>query len=285
MEGSLLSRTFILRSIIRHKALKSKIKISNSNIECLQKNLEEVQSLSRLKETSQQKVQDLLCCLHSNYRETAARAQVINKMTSTLSLNKSDHNMLDHMDQIHQMSQDNSVILNRLITGFPMRAVNEKVDIVQCLKNIKTIFLSQLTEMNVQFEMRGRICSQISLDKTLFEIVLFNIFQIIIDRFIENNSFKIDLRDNSSIEIRFQDNGYDIKNRICSANHNLNIDNILFLGKDRLQNLINELGWMIIFQQKEGSLNTIILSIPKNLKDHSIIQKVINILDFKPHVK
>ena len=166
-----------------------------------------------------------------------------------------------------------------------MRAVNEKVDIVQCLKNIKTIFLSQLTEMNVQFEMRGRICSQISLDKTLFEIVLFNIFQIIIDRFIENNSFKIDLRDNSSIEIRFQDNGYDIKNRICSANHNLNIDNILFLGKDRLQNLINELGWMIIFQQKEGSLNTIILSIPKNLKDHSIIQKVINILDFKPHVK
>lgn len=275
------------KKLIKYRSLTKKQKLKLHRFEGekreLAHQLDASKKLSTLKERSQQKIQLLLCCLHANYRETAACAQAINKMTSNLTLDKVGYD--EHMNQIHQMSQDSSIILNRLVNGFPTRVADEKVDIVQCLENIKMIFLPQLTEMSIQFEMKGKIQSPISLDKTLFEIVLHNIFQIIIDRFIENNTFKIDLRDNSSIEILFRDDGYDIKNRICSANHNLDIDNILFLGKTQLQDLINGLGWIITFQGDGESLNTIVLSIPKSLKNHSVDQKVISILDFKPHVK
>jgi hypothetical protein len=147
-----------------------------------------------------------------------------------------------------------------------MPIVSEPIEVIQCLDNVTVIFRPQLLEMNVNFSIKGRTSTNIDLDKTIFEVILHNIFNIIMKRFLSNRTFTIELKESKALELSFSDNGDDVICGLESIHQNI-LDSILCLEREKLQDLINLLGWTINFQNVAGTINIITLSIPINNGD------------------
>lgn len=280
--GSLLSSKLLMKSRAQAKKSDKRFKIEENAKEILQKKFDVSQNLLKLKDFSQREILLLVERLLTNYQQMAGQAQAINKMTSKLISEAAENN--EQMKEILKVSEDSNAVLTFLINGFPMKAVEESVDILKCLENIKMIFLPKITEMSVQFKIKGEIKSPVHFDKTIVEIVLHNIFYIIIDRLAMNSTFEIELKDQDSMGIIFRDNGYDLMGKSHWARQHQNMNNIFFMDKKRLQNFISWLGWKILFKTEED-LNIIELSIPRALKNDAINSNVINLFDFNSHAK
>lgn len=213
-------------------------------------------SLIKANEASQEMKSSLLTNLHHHYRHMAAQAHAINLMTSKFEI-------YDKKIYPKEELPEDSNVLNLLIKGFPMSLVIEPIEVIQCLEDIKVIFRPQLLEMNVNFSIKGRKKITMNLDKIIFEVVLHNIFNLIMKRFLNHRTFTIEFKERESLEICFSDNGDEVTCGLESI-HRKTLENILCLERETLQDLINWLGWTINFQTIEGVINIIKLSIPKN---------------------
>lgn len=238
------------------------------------------QHLVKLHNLSKCYVDFLFTNLQHRYRQMAGQAQAIYKMTSKLIQDEAGNSKL--MQDIHFISQEGNTVLRRLINGFPMRGSEESIDILECIENVKSVFLPEITELNVKFEVKGKLKAVPPLDQAVFEIVLHNIFKMVIERLASRNLFKIELKAGDPLQIVFYDDGFDLEDRI-HPNDDPETENVMCLSKSRLKEFITNLGWDVSFQKEGELLNSISLFIPQAVDKKKLPDNVINLFDFESH--
>lgn len=239
-----------------------------------------VRQLLKLKDKSKEYSEFLIASLQNRYRQMAGQAQAISELTSRLIKDETGNNKL--MKDIYSISQESNSVLNRLKNGFPMRGFADEIDIAECINNVRSIFFPEMMELNTKFEVKGKIINSPKLDQAVFEIVLHNIFRIIIERLSPDNTFKIELKDGDPLQITFYDNGFDPEDKFQFA-ENSDVENIMSLSKNRLREFLAHLDWKIEFQKESELLNSITLSIPKARVERKLPDNVINMFDFGSH--
>ncbi len=277
--GGSLSRKILLKQHLLIQRRREKLKIIEHEKADLVIQLNSTKNLLNLEEKAQKNRDLLFNNLQERYRQMASRAQAINTLTAKLISEDESNDGL--MKEIHTISQESNIVLRRLINGYPMKEIEENIDILESIKHIKTIFLPKLIERNVQFEIIGKIQKFPIVDKIILEIVLHNIFHIVMGRLLKDNVFKIEFKGQDPLQITFYDNGYDIEEKIRSVKNNAESENILCLSKKGLGEFISYLGWNVYFQNEGALLNSITLSIPLVFNEKIIPQNVIKLLDYK----
>lgn len=274
--GLIAGGLFRYKSVLKSRSLtqsfkKEKIHLSNQ--------LVTAQALADLKETSKKASFLLMSDLQNRYRHMASQAQSINTVTSKLIAEASGNNK--SLKNIHQVSQESTAILRWLANGYPMKETEEYTHLLPSLETIKTIFLPEIKERDIRFEIKGKANIPLSIDRLTFELVLHNIFHIIMGRLNKKNLFKITIKENTHIDLIFYDNGYNIKTTTSKFLNHETPENILFLERNKLRALIACLGWELFFQSERGPLNSIKLSIPRIFQEKRAADNVVNLLDFR----
>lgn len=281
--GIFLRQKILLRQHLINHRLKEKLKAFKEEKKNQDKQLAAYQHLAKLNESSKQAIYSLFTNLQDRYRKMAAQAHGINEITSKMILQEAGNEKL--MKDIHGISQESNTILRRLVSGFPMREIEEPIDIFQSLEKLKIIFLPEMTKLSVTLEVKGKIKTPPRFDRTIIEIVLHNIFYMIVDRLSKNSTFKIEVRGENPIRIIFYDDGYDVGEKIHIIDNNPKPEDILCLGKNKLKELVGCLGWDISFQGEEDFLNSVTLTIPAVLNEQMLPGNVVNLFNFKPYAE
>ena len=236
-------------------------------------------NLLKLKDQAKKGTALLLNTIQDRYRQMAAQAQSIHILTSKLIAEEAGNDKL--LNEIHSVSKDSTTVLARLIDGYPAKEIEEEIDVLHSIEVIKMIFLPELIERNITFEIKGKIKTLPSIDKLTFEIILHNIFHIVMGRLNKNNLLKIELKEKNSLQIIFYDNGYNIEEKLHIVKNSRDLEDILRLGRNRLREFTNYLGWELLFQSGKGSLNSIKLSIPQAFQKKSFPSNVVSLFDFR----
>lgn len=281
--GAFLRQKILLRQHLINHRLKEKLKAFKEEKINQGNQLAAYQHLAKLNEQSKQAIYSLFTNLQDRYRKMAAQAHGINEITSKMILQEAGNEKL--MKDVHGISQESNTILRRLVSGFPMREIEEPIDIFQSLEKLKTIFLPEMTKLSVALEIKGKIKTPPRFDRTIIEIVLHNIFYMIVDRLSKNSTFKIEVRGENPIQIIFYDDGYDVGEKIHIVDNNPKPENVLCLDKNKLKELVGCLGWDISFQGEEDFLNSVTLTIPAVLDEQMLPSNVVNLFNFKPYAE
>lgn len=274
--------SFHRRRLIRQTKLGKKLKRMYGTLEKENQSLDiqliGLQDLVKLKERSKEGVHRLFNVVQERYQKMAIQAQAINTLISNLILEEAKNDTL--LQKIHEISHESTLVLRHLVRGFPMKDDEETVDIMECIETIKTIFLPEIITRNSTFEIKGKIKKGFLVDKNILEIVLHNIFYMIVDRLNKNNLFKIVISENDALQLTFFDDGYDVEARKQNLRAPLE-ESILRLQKKELREFISHLGWQLSFQKKNKSLNVIKLLIPQENIGKPFTTNVVNFLKFK----
>lgn len=280
-EGGIFSKRLIAKLRARVKERDKKIKILESEKETLSAQLIMTQNLLKLKNDSEQVKNILLYSVQERYRQMASRASVINNVVSEFILRQ--YSQDSHMQEVDNILQESNEFLIQLSNNYLMKEQDEIVDIYNSIVSIKQMFLSEIAENNITFEIRRRIKIRVSADPLVLNVILYNIFRIIIHRLSKNNYCKVMFEENEAFEILFQDNGYAIEDKIYLVKDNFTPDNILCLDKISLGKFIRYLGWEITFESGGKLQNSIKLLMPRYVEKSSS-SNIIPLFKPKPYV-
>lgn len=281
--GLSFNQKLLMKWSALNQRLKGKLKALEEEQTTLGAQLLASQNFLKLKENSRKETKLLMTTLEERYRQMAGQAQAINLLTSKLILEEAKNDKL--LKEIHAISQESNTILRKLVNGYPIRGMEEGAHVSDCLDRIKAIFLPEIIEKNVRVEILGNIKTYLSIDRLAFELVLYNVFQLVMDRCIKNNRFKIELKEEDFPQITFYDDGYDIEEKLHKINNKPPQDSILCLDKKRLRDFIGYLGWEVSFQNEGTLSNSIKLSIPPAINESAFPSNVVNMFDFKPYAQ
>jgi hypothetical protein len=177
------------------------------------------------------------------------------------------------MREIHLIFQETNTILHRIMQGYPMKAVEEPVDVLQTIKEVQEIFLPIVRQESIQVDVKGSFESQLHLDGALLKFVLYNIFYRVIKRAWKTPFITIEVQnEENTCCLVFTDNGYDLEDKMITLQGNTDI---LFLEKPRLIEFSSGLGWAIEFQNDEELCNRIILQIPLPLAESQLSDNIV----------
>ncbi len=276
---STMRRTFVKQRAFIHR-LQDKLKNSDKKHSDVGLQLTASQNLSKRREHSL-KARDLLRnSLTQRYRQMAGQAQAINMWTSQLILEEAQNDHL--LKKIHHVSQEGTTVLRQLVNGFPMKFIEEEIDVLECIHSVKEIFLPQMIEKNVDFKIKGKVEKPPQVDKVIFEIILHNIFHIVMDRLSKEGVFIIDLKKGPPLQIRFHDSGYDIGPKIQLVEGLHPPEDILCLDQARLEEFTTYLDYKLSFESTSILTNTIKLTFPLVLEESERPSNVINLFG-EPH--
>lgn len=233
------------------------------------------QNLHKLKDQARTETTLFSHMLHGRYRQMMTQVKSINIVMSKLISEDAGQDKL--LREIGTISRESISILDKLIRGYPAKESDEAIDVLKSIETIRNIFLPEIVEKNITFEVNGQIKKAPFIDRLTFEIVLHNIFHLVMGRLNKHNSFEIDLKESESLEITFSDDGYDIEAKLHQVkNHQERVD-IFRLTKQNLKDFIAYLGWEIEFQSPENAFNTIKFTIPRAFQSGSFSDNVINL--------
>lgn len=281
--GSYLNKKLLLKQRGLNKKLKETLKFSEEKTLKISGQLVDRETLIQHKDKAKKLKNELFVSVNERYRQMAAQAQSINVLTSKLILEEADNDHL--LKEIHSVSQEGTTVLRQLVDGFPMKEKVEEIDVLKALTKIKALFLPELTELNISFTIKGAIKTPLQADQMTFDLAIYNIFRVIIERLSKNNMFEIEINDHDPFQVTFYDNGYDLEERVHKIKSTEKIGNILWLNKGRLKEYVNYLGWEISFQKGKQLLNSIKLSIPRTVRTTELPENVINLFDYKPYAQ
>lgn len=281
--GSYLNKKLLLKQRSLNKKLKENLKISDEKTLTISSQLADRESLLQYKDQATKLKDELFISLNERCRQMAAQAQSINVLTSKLILEEAGNDRL--LKEIHSVSQEGTAVLRQLVEGFPMKEKVEEIDVFQSLTKIKSLFLPELAALNISFTIKGAIKTPLQTDQVTFDLAIYNIFRVIVERLSKNNMFEIEINDHDPFQVTFYDNGYDLEERVHKIKNTEKIGNILWLDKRRLKEYVNHLGWEISFQKGKQLLNSIKLSIPRTVKTTELPENVINLFDYKPYAQ
>jgi hypothetical protein len=211
----------------------------------------------------------------------ASEAHAFNVVTSKLIAKEGINN--ENIKRIYQITQESNAILRCIFTGYPLKAIEENIDVAQFVEKIKVVYLPEIFERNVRIKIKNKPKSNAYIDKANLELVLHNVFHLILKRFNQNNRLLIEIKDEDPLQILFQDDGYEVDEHIQKINAGLSAANSLALTKKQLQEYIGILGWEISFKRGRKGWNVVNLSIPHSFKEKDLPANVVNLLDYKGH--
>ncbi|MBX9786109.1 MAG: hypothetical protein K2Y08_02105 [Alphaproteobacteria bacterium] len=277
-----MQRMFVKQRAFIHK-IQEKLKGLNKKISELNLQLIFSQNLLKRKEVAQKSRGFLINSLNQRYRQMAGQAQAINMWTSQLILEEAQNDHL--LQKIHNVSQEGTTVLRHLVNGFPMKFIEEEIDLLECIEKIKEIFLPEIIEKNVNIEVKGSIQKPPRVDKVIFKIILHNIFHIVMDRLSKNGVFIIEITKGTPLQLSFHDSGYDIEPKIQLVKDPSPPEDILCLDRLRLEGLASFLDYKLSFENTGILTNTIELTFPIFLEESERPSNVVNLFDSKAHEK
>ncbi|MBP9692605.1 MAG: HAMP domain-containing histidine kinase [Alphaproteobacteria bacterium] len=277
-----MQHTFMKQRAFIHR-LRDKLKKLGKKRSDMELQLVFSQNLLKRKETSQKLRGFLISSLNQRYRQMAGQAQAINMWTSQLILEEAQNDHL--LQKIHSVSQEGTTVLRQLINGFPMKFIEEEIDVLECIEKVKEIFLPEIIEKNVSVEIKGGIQKLPRTDKVIFKIILHNIFHIVMDRLSKNGIFIIEIGKGSPLQLSFHDSGYDIGPKIQLVKVPPPPEDILRLDRTRLEELASFLDYNFSFENAGILTNTIKLTFPMVLEESERPTNVVNLFDFKSYEK
>ena len=277
--ASVIQRAFVKQRAFIHR-LKGKLKGLEKKNSHTELQLVASQNLVKRREHSQKAKHLLTNGLGERYRQMAAQAQAINMWTSQLILEVAQNDHL--LEKIHSVSQEGTSVLRQLVNGFPMKFIEEEIDILERIENIKEIFTPEMMEKNINFEIRGKVKKQPRVDKIIFEIILHNIFHTIVDRLSKNGVLIIEFKKDNPHQIHFYDSGYDVGPKIQLVKDSLPED-ILCLSQSRLEEFTSYLGYKLSFENTGILANTIRLTFPFILEESECPSNVVPLFDNQSH--
>ncbi|MDI9640446.1 hypothetical protein QM565_32620 [Geitlerinema splendidum] len=238
-------------------------------------------NLAKRREHSQKERHLLKVFLTERYRHMAGQAQAINMWTSQLILEEAQNDHL--LKKIHSVSQEGTSVLRQLVNGFPMKFMEEEIDVIECIEDIKEMFLPEMIENNISFEIKGNIQKFPRTDKIIFKIILHNIFHIVMDRLSKNGVFIIELKEDTPLQMSFYDSGYDVGPKIQLIKDPLPPEDILYLENSRLVEFTSYLNFKLSFENTAILTNTIKLTFPMILEERERPSNVINLFGDKTY--
>lgn len=275
------------RSFVKQRAF---IRRLQGNLQGLNKKISELnlqlvfsQNLLKREETSRKLRSFLINSLNQRYRQMAGQAQAINMWTSQLILEEAQNDHL--LQKIHNVSQEGTTVLRQLVNGFPMKFIEEGIDLLECIERVKEIFLPEIIEKNVSVELKGRIQNSPRVDKIIFKIILHNIFHIVMDRLSKNGVFIIEITKGPPLQLSFHDSGYDIEPKIQLVKDSSPPEDILCLDRLRLEEFASFLDYKLSFENTGILTNTIELTFPILLEESERPSNVVNLFDSKAYGK
>lgn len=281
--GLFFSRRMIRNQYAFLRLLKKRLITSQEKYAKISDQLKVLESLSKLKSQATKIQNELFSSIQQRYRQMATQAQSINVLTSKLILEEAGNDNL--LKEIHSISQEGTTVLRQLAGGFPMKEKIEEVDIFKSTEKIKDIFYPELIEKQIVFSIKGKLKAPPQVDLVTFEIILHSIFHMVMARLLKNNTFQIDIKDSDPLKITFYDNGYDVEEKLHKVRNTQSSNNILWMDKTKLEEFVRYLGWHISFEKGTKLLNTIILSIPRELNADTLPSNVVNLFEHKPYAQ
>lgn len=277
---SIMQRTFSRQRAFINR-LQGKLKNLEKQINDIGTQLAASKNLIKRREHSQKELHLLKVFLTDRYRHMAGQAQAINMWTAQLILEEAQNDHL--LKKIHSISQEGTSVLRQLANGFPMKFLEEEIDVIECIEDIKEIFLPEMIEKNINFEIKGRIQKFPWTDKVIFKIILHNIFYIVMDRLSKNGMFIIELKKDTPLQISFYDSGYDIGPKIQLVKDPLPPEDVLCLERSRLVEFTSYLNFKLSFESAGILTNTIKLTFPMLLEESERPSNVINLFGNKTY--
>ncbi len=273
--GVFLNRRRMANYQKENQSLKAKVKaLQKENAEFSSQFLIS-QNLHKLKDQAKKERSLFSHMLYERYRQMMTQVKSINMVMSKLISEDAGQDKL--LKEISTISRESISVLDKLIRGYPAKESEETIDVLKSIETTQRVFLPELVEKNISFEVKGQLKKAPFIDRLTFEIVLHNIFYLVMGRLNKNNSFEIDLKATESIEIIVSDDGYDIEAKLHQVKNHQEHADIFRLTKHNLKDFIAYLGWEIQFQSPENAFNTIILTIPRAFQAGSSSDNVINL--------
>lgn len=267
------------RTVIHQLHAKLKVldkKNTNTNLQLISS-----QNLLKQRELSQKAKHFLTTCIAERYRYMAGQAQAITMTTSELILEEAKNDIL--YQKLHSISQEGTTVLRQLVNGFPMKFVEEDIDVLKCLETVEEIFLPEMIEKNISFQIKGKILTPPRTDKVIFEIILHNVFHIIMERLTKNGVVIVEFKRSTPLQIHFQDSGYDIDHKIKLIKTSPPPEDILCLEKFRLEEFTSYLGYVLSFENTGALANSIKLTFPLIIDEAKHPDNVINLFGHKSY--
>lgn len=278
--ASAMQRTFAKQRAFIHR-LQDKLKILDKKHDTVGLQLTASQNLLKRREHSQKARHFLTNSLTERYRQMAGQAQAINIWTSQLILEEAKNDHL--LEKIHSISQEGTTVLRQLVNGFPMKFIEEEIDVLECIDFVKEIFFPEMIEKNIDFKIKENIGSSPQVDKVIFKIILHNIFHTVMDRLSKNGVFIIDIKKGTPLQINFHDSGYDVGPKIQLVKDSLPPEDILCLDQTRLEEFSSYLDYKLSFENAGILTNTIKLTFPLVLEASERPSNVINLFGDKTY--
>ncbi len=273
--GSFLNRRKMVKYQKETRSLKVKIKILQKENAEFSSQLLISQNLHKLKDQAKKETSLFSHMLHERYRQMMMQVKSINMVVTKLISEDAGQDKL--LKEIGTISRESISVLDKLIRGYPAKESEDALAVLKSIETIRNIFLPEFVEKNISFEIKGKLKEAPFIDRLTFEIVLHNIFHLVMGRLNKNNSFEIDLKESESLEIIFSDDGYDIEAKLHQVKNSQEHADIFRLTKYNLKDFIAYLGWEIQFQSPENAFNIIKLTIPRAFQAGSFSDNVISL--------
>ena len=262
--GSSLKAAQLKKQILKIRGLEDDGKeLSQQNVS-LNSEVDRLRSIVRTKDKATRKKLLLYNTIYDRYKEMAAQALAMTSVANKLSSANS------HLDktwqEIEDISHATELTLQSMLKGFIAASTNDDIDALNSLEQCKEYFLSDIIEKNLtlDIEAEGDEDFAIQFDKDVLHLILFNIFNICINRLMDNGSLRIKVRKQDHLEICFIDNGYDIEDKLKEIKSAPQLTESIILNKAALRDFVTTLGWKLYFHHTDDGFNIIELHLLKN---------------------
>ncbi|MBS0186016.1 MAG: hypothetical protein JSS34_06735 [Proteobacteria bacterium] len=215
--------------------------------------------------------------IQRHFREVARKIYAIHEIISKLL--SQDLESPSTLEDIHILLRENNLILRYLVQGYPIESSPETIDIHTLLNQIQTIFQSEITSKNIRVRISPKSEITAHTNKLALEIVLYNIYVHLMDRFSQNNALEISLYKDTEgrAHLDFRDNGYVMRHKKGTPEEKKD-QSLFHLTQEELSDFVRILGWKLEWTQEKRGLNYIKLTLPLPILE---TEKVIRLSDFK----
>lgn len=277
LTGITITQNLLKKARHSHKNLTQHLNSLQSQYEASHRELQNALSLVTLHEEAAFRKQELTGKIQHCLREMANKVYAIHEVLYKLL--SQDFESPNIVQDVRILIQDNNLILKQLARGHPIGGSSETVDARNLLNHIQTIFQPEIVSKNTHIHINAKPEIFVCADKLALEVVLYNIFTHLIDRFTQNNTLEISFYEDEKdgLYINYYDDGYVMRQKKENIGEKQDYS-LLHLTQEGLSDFIRHLGWKIEWIQEKKGNNGIKFFIPPPVAQ---TEKIIRLADFR----
>ena len=244
LTGITVTQNLLKKARHIHKNLTQHLNSLQSQYETSHRELQKALSLVTLHEEAAFRKQELTEKIQDCLREMANKVYAIHEVLYKLL--SQDFESPAIIQDIRILIQENNLILKQLVRGHPIGSPSETLDVRMLLNHVQTIFQPEIISKNTHVHISAKPEVFVYADKLALEIVLYNIFAHLIDRFTQDNTLEIAFYEDEKegFHINYCDDGYVMRRKKGSTGENGDYS-LLQLTQEGLTDFTRYLGWKI----------------------------------------